>query len=406
MNNLLKILKSIFVKAPLGIIYSIIRLLFLILVLLPTFIARLIECLIKFLKKKNFKEEEKDHECNPPFPEGVMRRPDPCIYDQHYLASQGIPITWNNPDIWFAKAISPDIIETDSYHLRDDTDYIVYVQVHNASTDLALGVKVRLLYRPWSFNSPDLLPVDIDANGNEVVRFINIGSMGLTITKFNWHTPDLLPGETSKHMCLQVHLSHPLDINPLNNIGQENTGIYNSENNFVHAGETFHFAVPLYNRYEKRMLFEFDADSYHIIEDKIELRLKKNTGTEKWSASRKILNFIPTIHSSYSPQGSKENQLLFARRKRYQVTRARYIGYEQYKDSLLKSNFPLPDGFIFIVNENQAVQLDAKETREIPIKIEIPVDAEDGKEFSLNVKAKTNNGQLIGGITLLIKIKN
>jgi hypothetical protein len=63
-----------------------------------------------------------------------MRRPDPCIYSQTYLASQGVPVTWNNPDIWMAKAATPNVIEPDSYHLEADTDYIVSVQAHNAST--------------------------------------------------------------------------------------------------------------------------------------------------------------------------------------------------------------------------------------------------------------------------------
>lgn len=213
MNSLINSLRSLFVRGPLAILYSIVRLLFLLLVLPPAFLIKLIEWLIRLIKKKNLKEEEETKHCSPPFPEEVMRRPDPCIYCQQYLASQGIAVTWNNPDIWFAKAVTPDRIESDSYHLQDNTDYIVFVQSHNASTDLALGVKVRLLYRPWSFNSPDLLPVDVDVNGNEVIRYVNIAPMGATITKFNWHTPDLLPGETSKHICLQAHLSHPLDIN-------------------------------------------------------------------------------------------------------------------------------------------------------------------------------------------------
>ena len=176
MPKLRKVLQSLFVQAPLGALLNLVRLLFVLLFGPLALLAGLIEWLREFLKRMNFKEEEEDEEeCNPPAPEGAMRRPDPCIYSQSFLASQGLPVTWDNPDIWMAKAATPNVIEPDSYHLEADTAYIVSVRCHNASTDLALGVKVRLLYRPWSFNSPDLLPVDVNASGQEVVRFVGRG---------------------------------------------------------------------------------------------------------------------------------------------------------------------------------------------------------------------------------------
>ena len=179
MTNLLKILRSLLVQGPVGVFLAVVRLPLLLIFGLLSLIVRFVEWLCEFLERMNLKEEEEDDdECNPPFPEGVIRRPDPCIYSQHYLASQGLSVTWNNPDIWMAKASTPDVIEPDSYHLEEDTDYIVSVRTHNASTDLALGVKVRLLYRPWSFNSPELLPVDTTSDGVEVVRFVNIPGMG------------------------------------------------------------------------------------------------------------------------------------------------------------------------------------------------------------------------------------
>lgn len=70
-----------------------------------------------------------------------MRCFDPLITKQalraifiFLLQSQGLPVTWNNPDIWIARADNPGNIEPDSYHLTDNTDYIVTVRVHNAPT--------------------------------------------------------------------------------------------------------------------------------------------------------------------------------------------------------------------------------------------------------------------------------
>lgn len=190
MANLLKILRTLFVRGPITALLGLVQVLFLLLFGLLALVVRIVECLCEFVRKMNLKEEEdEDGKCNLPHPEEITRRPDPCIYSQRYLASQGVAVTWNNPDIWMAKASTPNVIEPDSYHLEADTDYIVSVRCHNASTDLALGVKVRLLYRPWSFNSPDLLPVDTTPGGQEVVRFANIAGMGAAIVQFNWHTP-------------------------------------------------------------------------------------------------------------------------------------------------------------------------------------------------------------------------
>src|SRR5687767_15146325 len=194
MANLLDILRSLLIKGPITVLLLLIQILFLLLFGILALIVRLIEWLREFFRRRNLKEEEKeDKDCDRPLPEDVTRRPDPCIYSQQYLTSQGVPVTWNNPDIWMAKAITPNVIESDSYHLEADTDYIVSVRCHNASTDLAVGVRVRLLYRPWSFNSPDLLPVSVTPGGQEVVRFPTIPGMGSTVVQFLWHTPPAPP---------------------------------------------------------------------------------------------------------------------------------------------------------------------------------------------------------------------
>jgi hypothetical protein len=111
MQNFRKILHTLFVKGPLGALVALLGLLVLLVVFIPSLLLRFWEKLLKFLRTRNFKAEEEEKDpCNPPFPEPVMRRPDPCIYSQTYLASQGVPVTWNNPDIWMAKAATPNVI--------------------------------------------------------------------------------------------------------------------------------------------------------------------------------------------------------------------------------------------------------------------------------------------------------
>jgi hypothetical protein len=430
MQNFLKILHTLFVKGPLGALVGLLGLLVLLVVFIPSLLLRFCEKLLKFLRTRNFKAEEEEKDpCNPPFPEPVMRRPDPSIYSQTYLASQGVPVTWNNPDIWMAKAATPNVIEPDSYHLEADTDYIVSVQAHNASTDLALGVKVRLLYRPWSFNSPDLLPVQINANGQEVVRFVNIAGMGSAIAQFTWHTPPVPAGE-ERHYCLQAHLSHPLDINLENNVGQENTNVHSANPGHVAPGERIQVDVPLFHHGADAARVVFHADAYAIdAKETVELKRQINTGRERLSLGQRVGNVLPMLlpigrtqppgrtptptgrsaaaASASSSNGRGRWELVWGRRIPYSVTRARYTGYDTYKKALLARNFDLPPGMEFEATEPvDGPLLKARTTRDIAVQLKIPADAQTGQHYSINVRAQTETGRLIGGVTFLLNVQN
>lgn len=426
MKNLAKILKSLFLNAPRYVVLALIQLLFLLFAGVAALFVRIYECLREFLEKANLKEEEEDNdECNPPHPEDVMRRPDPCIYSQTYLASQGVSVTWNNPDIWMAKAATPSVIEPDSYHLEGDTDYIVSVRCHNASTDLALGVKVRLLYRPWSFNSPDLLPVETNAGGQEAVRFVSIPGMGSAIAQFNWRTPTVPAGE-SKHFCLQAHLSHPMDINPENNIGQENTNVHSANPGHVTAGEVVDVDVPLFNHKRGQMRASFSANSYAIDHaEKVHLQLQLNTGREPWPLSKRIGSLVPVFRRD-EPEPEpppvieatgvtrraaaivpKRPGFSVGRRARKSVIRARYAGHDKYKQQLLEQDFSLPDGMQFDTpGVEPEIPVAAAGNAVVPVRIRIPDDAQTGEEYSINVRADDDKGRLLGGVTFLLRVQN
>ena len=404
---------------------GLVQFLFLLLFGILALIVRLVECLCEFLRRMNLKEEEdEDEKCNPPLPEEVTRRPDPCIYSQQYLASQGVAVTWNNPDIWMAKASTPNVIEPDSYHLEADTDYVVSVRCHNASTDYALGVKVRLLYRPWSFNSPDLLPVDTTPGGQEVVRFANIPGMGAVIVQFNWHTPTAPPGET-RHFCLQAHLSHPMDINLENNMGQENTNVHSANPGHVAPGEIVDVDVPLFNNGRLQNQFAFGADAYAVdTSTQVQLELKLNTGRESLPLSKRLGNLVPRLRFADRPPPEPtpgatgptsaraaatpaRPRFTFGRRPRRTVTRARYTGHDEYKQSLLGQDFRLPAGMRFETpGIGTAIELDPGENGNVPVRLQVPADAQDGTEYSINVRAVDKRGQLMGGVTFLLRVQD
>jgi hypothetical protein len=424
MANLLNILRTLFVRGPMAVILGLVQLLFLLLLGVPALIVRLFEWLREFVRRMNLKEETEEDKCNRPLPEEVTRRPDPCIYSQQYLASQGVAVTWNNPDIWMAKASAPNVVEPDSYHLDADTDYIVSVRCHNASTDLATGVKVRLLYRPWSFNSPDLLPVDTTADGQEVVRFANIPGMGAAVVHFNWHTPTAPPGE-SRHFCLQAHLSHPMDINLENNMGQENTNVHSANPGHVAAGEIVDVDVPLFNNGRLQGQFAFRADAYAVdTSAQVQLELRVNTGREPWPLSKRLGSLVPRLRfADRSPPERKpgssgrlrsraasapdSGRFTFGRRPRRTVTRARYAGHEEYKRSLRGQDFPLPAGMHFETpGLDTALELAPGADRNVPVRLQVPADAADETEYAINVRAEDQKGRLVGGVTFLLHVRN
>src|SRR6516162_6100669 len=58
-------------------------------------------------------------------------RPDPMIYDQYYLTSLGLAVTWDNPDIQLYSNGTP----VSSSLLLPGTTYEVVAQIWNNSTD-------------------------------------------------------------------------------------------------------------------------------------------------------------------------------------------------------------------------------------------------------------------------------
>lgn len=411
-----RFLKDVFVRAPSEFFVSLLKIVFLVLLVIIIILLRIWEWLCKFLKTKSLYQEEKEEPCSR-LPEAIIRRPDPCIYSQRLLQSQGIPVTWNNPDIWVARADDPTNIEPDSYHLVEDTDYIVSVQVHNASaTDPAIGVRVRLNYRPWSFNSPDLTPVETDAVGNEVYRFVNVSPMSSAITQFNWHTPKLDSGQDSKHFCLQASLFHPMDNNTSNNMGQENTNVHNANPGIVNPGEEIEIIVPLFNFARQAQRFQFDANVYQIDDDKkFELQLKTTRGFARWFLSQRLANSLPNLHvkttkntKSVSP-GFAIGRFDFQNQSRLKIVKAKYTGFEQIIDKILSEDYSLPPGMVIKVNGHdiqEEIELKPKELRDIQFKIKVPDDVKPETKLSLNLIAQSaDDGVLAGGVTIVLDIR-
>ena len=177
---------------------------------------------------------------------GVVVRADPMIYSQNWLMSQGLAVTWDNPDIQLYDMAGNPASPSD---LTPDQDYKVAVRCWNNSYNA--GAPVLPVY--LSFLS---FGIDVTSTPIPPASIISLGAKATAtcpaFANFIWHTP-AVPG----HYCLQARLVCLDDANPLNNLGQKN----------VHVGKlkspaTFTFTVQ--NQASVPRLFQLEADMYQI----------------------------------------------------------------------------------------------------------------------------------------------
>lgn len=179
-----------------------------------------------------------------PISDPAYKRPDPLIYSQSYLMEQGLAVTWDNPDIQLFRAG----ISVPSSALDSDTDYEVVARIWNNSTEaplVALPVSVSFLSFGVGTTSNHIADTTVDLG-------VKGGPDHPAFAKVNWRTP-----QTPGHYCLQVHLDWPDDLNPKNNLGQENT-------NVVRATSPAVGTFQLRNDSVIRQSYRFEVDAYAL----------------------------------------------------------------------------------------------------------------------------------------------
>lgn len=182
-------------------------------------------------------------------PSDVYKRPDPLIYSQQFLMSQGLAVTWDNPDIWLeapgANGLpSGNIVP--SHQLTANTDYFVMARIWNGS------VEAPAIHLPVHFSYLDFgIGLQGQAIGTTYVDLPVKGVAGCpALAAMKWRTP-----AAAGHYCLQVRLEWADDAEPGNNLGQENTDV--KPLNSPRAA--FSFAVRNDSGVRRRLRLEADA---------------------------------------------------------------------------------------------------------------------------------------------------
>lgn len=178
----------------------------------------------------------------------AFKRPDPMIYDQYYLMSLGLAVSWQNPDI---QILENGVPVASAYDLQPSTTYTIRATIYNISTDaIVYNMPVEFSYLSFGAGTvsnpiPGPYPtVSLGVKGTPE---------GIATAELEWTTP-----ATPGHYCIQVSFSWPDDLNPHNNLGQENTQV-------VQAASPASFSFQLRNEHRVPRQFRFEADTFQLL---------------------------------------------------------------------------------------------------------------------------------------------
>jgi hypothetical protein len=173
----------------------------------------------------------------------AFHRPDPLVYSQQYLQKLGLAVTWDNPDITLLLNGTP----VPEGRLLPDTDYEIDARIWNNSYDApALGVRVEFGF--YSFGAGTVLhPIGS--------RAVNLGVKGgpghPAHARIPWRTPP------AGHYCILVRLAWPGDLNPDNNVGQNNVDVVTPQSPAA-------FRFTLRNDTGRPQRYRFRTDAYAL----------------------------------------------------------------------------------------------------------------------------------------------
>jgi hypothetical protein len=348
-------------RSLLGLLRTLLRILLYIFTL--AFLVELIAWLRRMIERKQRDERLRDvrhgqpMDCEPKcaaISPDVYKRADPLIYSQIYLMSQGLAVTWDNPDIQLYDGGAP----VSSSQLKAGKTYDVVATIYNNSTDApAVGLPVLFAFRSFGVGAT------VTGIGSTKIDLPVKGAPGHPAqAKILWTTPN-----TPGHYCLLVMLVWPDDANPNNNIGQENTDV-------ALAASPAQFQFPVRN------------------EDKIRKRIRMTSDA-----------YVPPnrLHCDQRPS-KKQSERRYRERKRLDV----YIPpLERDADWVLArvrhgpDAFPIPADWDVLITPAE-FELAPGATKTVKVKI-TPPDAFRG-ERPFNVNAMDGE-RLLGGVTLTVR---
>ena len=315
-------------------------------------LVNLIRLLAYFARRRQEKRDLKDKghvftHCQP-VPPTVYKRPDPLIYSQKYLMSQGLAVTWNNPDIQLYSGRVP----VSSSQLLADTEYEIRATIYNGATE-APAVNMPVDFSFLSFG--------IGTTSTFIQRtYIDLPVKGApghpAIASALWKTP-----ATPGHYCIQVNLIWSDDANPNNNLGQENTNV-----GTLHSPAVFEF--PVHNSTEGREHITLEVDAY-------------------------------TLPAPIDCTEVVDGRVKLEREKDRELTKEELCALlaERHK----QGSFPVPAEWTVDIAPSE-FDLPANQSQIVKVTIDAPHSFVSGTQ-AFNINAYNRYHHLIGGVTLFVQ---
>lgn len=273
-------------------------------------------------------------------PDWAYREPDPLIYSQEWLMSQGLAVTWQNPDVHLVLA-SASTVPVPSHALKPDTVYRIVANVWNGSPYAPVAqLPVHFSYLHFGIGGGST------AIGSTEVDLPVKGAAGTpAVATIDWRTP-----AAPAHYCIQVRLDWPFDANPKNNMGQHNVDVKQ-----LNSPKAM-FVVPVRNDRRGTLRLRLEVDAY-------------------------ALGAPPPC-----PPAGREAEL--PERRRAQVLASHSAGHH-----------PLPNGWSVTLSEPaDGLLLAAGETVDVTVTALAPEGFKGRQAINLKAVAGTD---LIGGVTLI-----
>jgi hypothetical protein len=263
-----------------------------------------------------------------------FHRPDPLIYSQKYLLSLGLAVTYDNPDIVLLRN---GVIVSES-DLLPNTEYEIRATIWNNSFDApVVGLPVDFSF--MSFGAGTV----ITAIGSTAVNLgVKGGANHPAFANVKWTTPP------AGHYCLLVELKWADDVNPNNNLGQNNLNVVAAQ-----SPATFTFEVR--NDTDKNRVYTFPVDTYTLSDPKdCPEKIQRRDNATRWKE-------IQALHN--------------------------------------RNNYQVPPDWTVGINPPQ-VSLNPGDDAQIEVKITPPASFTGEKAF--NVHALMENGVFAGGVTVYV----
>jgi hypothetical protein len=264
-----------------------------------------------------------------------FHRADPLIYSQSYLLKLGLAVTWDNPDIILLRN---GVVVPESA-LLPNTEYEIDATIWNNSFEAPVaGMKVDFGFFTFGAGGATLTPIGS--------TFVNVGVKGgnnhPAHARVKWVTPG------AGHFCIQVAFKWDDDLNPENNVGQNNIDVVTPQSPAISQ-------FTLRNATRRPDHYRFEVDTYTLpVQPDCEVGKPTRTIDEKWDAIKKA-------HQ--------------------------------------RSSFPIPAGWTVDISPDH-VFLQPDESAVIVVKIEPPAGFTGQQPFNIN--AVSRSGTYAGGVTLIV----